>query len=88
MQKKNIWGGRPGQWPTALYNTLLGQIQIIEKKYSDAKHYNDIALKYNTENINALSQKALLYRIMGEKENALQTISAIEKIDHQSFCSL
>ena len=62
-------------------NTLLAQIHIIEKKYYDAKHYNDIALKYNTENINALSQQALLYRINGEKENAIQTISAIEKID-------
>ena len=62
-------------------NTLLAQINMIEKKYKDAKHYNDIALKYNTENINALSQQAVLYRIMGEKENAIQTISAIEKID-------
>ena len=62
-------------------NTLMAQIHIIEKKYSDAQHYNDIALKFNTDNINALSQKALLYRMMGDKENALQTISKIEEID-------
>ena len=62
-------------------NTLLAQIHIIEKNYSDAIHYNQIALKFNTDNINALSQKALLYRILGDKENALQTISEIEEID-------
>ena len=44
-------------------------------------HYNDIALKFNADNINALSQKALLYRIIGDKENALKTISEIEEID-------
>ena len=62
-------------------NTLMAQIHIIEKKYSDAMHYNDIALKFNADNINALSQKALLYRIIGDKENALKTISEIEEID-------
>ena len=62
-------------------NTLMAQIHIIEKKYSDAIHYNDIALKFNADNINALSQKALLYRIIGDKENALKTISEIEEID-------
>ena len=45
------------------------------------QHYNDIALKFNSDNINALSQKALLYRILGDKENALQTILKIEEID-------
>ena len=62
-------------------NTLMAQIHIIEKKYSDAMHYNDIALKFNADNINALSQKALLYRIIGDKENAIKTISEIEEID-------
>tara|TARA_B100001175_G_scaffold317889_1_gene337274 strand:+ start:2880 stop:5972 length:3093 start_codon:yes stop_codon:yes gene_type:complete len=62
-------------------NTLLAQIHMIEKKYSDAKHYNQIALKFNSENINALSQKALLYRMMDDKENALKTLTEIEAID-------
>lgn len=62
-------------------NTLLAQIHISEKKYSDAQHYNDIALKFNSENINALSQKAMLYRIMGDEKNALSTLKEIEAID-------
>ncbi len=74
------WAGRSVTYRSSA-NTLMAQIHIIEKKYSDAKHYNDIALKFNTDNINALSQKALLYRILGDKENALQTISEIEEID-------
>jgi lipopolysaccharide biosynthesis regulator YciM len=74
------WAARTVAYRSAA-NTLLAQIHLIEKKYSDAQHYNDIALKFNAENINALSQKALLYRMMGDKENALQTISEIEEID-------
>ena len=74
------WAARTVAYRSAA-NTLLAQIHLIEKKYSDAQHYNDIALKFNAENINALSQKALLYRMMGDKENALQTISEIEAID-------
>jgi len=62
-------------------NSLLAQIHLIEKKLGDAQHYNDVALKFNTENINALAQKALLYRKMNDKENALKTLSAIEAID-------
>ena len=62
-------------------NTLLAQIHISEKKFNDAKHYNDIALKFNSENINALSQKAMLYRIMGDKKSALSTLKEIEAID-------
>lgn len=74
------WAARSVAYRSAA-NTLLAQIHLIEKKYSDAQHYNDIALKFNTENINALSQKALLYRMMSDKENALKTISDIEEID-------
>ena len=62
-------------------NTLLAQIHLIEKKYNDALHYNGIALKFNSENINALSQKALLYRMIGDEENALKTLSEIDEID-------
>ncbi len=62
-------------------NTLLAQIHLIEKKYNDAQHYNDIALKFNSENVNALSQKALLYRILGKNDAALKTLEQIEVID-------
>lgn len=62
-------------------NALLAQICIIQKKYNDAKHYNDIALKFNTDNINALSQKAMLYRIMGDNTSAFNAIKEIEAID-------
>jgi len=74
------WAARSVNYRSSA-NTLMAQIHIIEKKYSDANHYNDIALKFNADNINALSQKALLYRILGDKENALKTISEIEEID-------
>ncbi|MEK9604161.1 MAG: DUF5107 domain-containing protein [Flavobacteriaceae bacterium] len=74
------WAARSATYRSSA-NTLMAQIHIIEKKYSDAKHYNDIALKFNSENINALSQKAMLHRIMGEKENALKTLAQIEAID-------
>ena len=62
-------------------NSLLAQIQLIEQNYQEAMHYNTIALKFNTENIKSLSQKAVLYRIMGNKENALKTLEQIEAID-------
>lgn len=62
-------------------NSLLAQIQIIEQNYNEAMHYNEIALKFNTQNINSLSQKAILFRILGEQENALNTLEQIEAID-------
>lgn len=74
------WAARSSAYRSSA-NTLLAQIHLIEKKYDDAKHYNDIALKYNSENINALSQKTILQRIMGESENGLKTIEEIEAID-------
>jgi Tfp pilus assembly protein PilF len=74
------WAARSSAYRSSA-NTLLAQIHLIEKKYSDAKHYNDIALKFNSENINALSQKAMLLRIMGDREKAIKTIGEIEAID-------
>ena len=74
------WAARSSAYRSSA-NTLLAQIHLIEKKYNDAKHYNDIALKFNSENINALSQKAMLHRIMGDREKALKTIGEIEAID-------
>lgn len=74
------WAARSTAYRSSA-NTLLAQIHIVEKKFSDAMHYNDIALKFNSENINALSQKAMLYRIMEDKENALKTLAEIEAID-------
>ncbi len=74
------WAARSSAYRSSA-NTLLAQIHLIEKKYSDAKYYNDIALKFNCENINALSQKAILYRIMGDRDKALKTIGEVEAID-------
>ncbi len=74
------WAARSSAYRSSA-NTLLAQIHLIEKKYNDAKHYNDIALKFNSENINALSQKAMLHRIMGDREKAIKTIGEIEAID-------
>lgn len=74
------WAARSSAYRSSA-NTLLAQIHMIEKKYSDAKHYNDIALKFNSENINALSQKAMLHRILGDREKALKAIDEIEDID-------
>jgi hypothetical protein len=74
------WAARAAAYRSSA-NTLLAQIHISEKKYSDAQHYNDIALKFNSENINALSQKAMLNRIMGDKKGALSTLEEIEAID-------
>ncbi len=74
------WAARSAAYRSSA-NTLMAQIHSSEKKYNDAKHYNDIALKFNSENINALSQKAMLYRIMGDKESALSTLDEIEAID-------
>lgn len=74
------WAARAAAYRSSA-NTLLAQIHISEKKYSDAQHYNNIALKFNSENINALSQKAMLNRIMGDKKSALSTLEEIEAID-------
>jgi len=74
------WAARSSAYRSQA-NSLLAQIQIIEENFEEAMHYNTIALKFNSENINALSQKALLYRIQGNQKIAQQTLSEIESID-------
>jgi len=74
------WAARSSAY-RAQANTLLGQIHLMEQDYEEALHYTTIALKFNSENINALSQKALLHRIQGEKEKAFNTLKQIEAID-------
>jgi lipopolysaccharide biosynthesis regulator YciM len=74
------WAARSAAYRSPA-NALLAQLHLIEKKYNDAEHYNNIALKFNGENINALSQKALLHRLEGDQEKALQTLEQIEEID-------
>ena len=74
------WAARSSAYRSQA-NALLAQIQLIDQHYDEAIYYNDIALKFNSENINALSQKALLYRIIGEREKANKTLKQIETID-------
>ena len=64
------WAARAVAYRSSANTT--GEIHLIEK-YSDAQHYNDIALKFNRKH-QCPFPKALLYRMMGDKENALQTI--------------
>ncbi|MAV80357.1 MAG: hypothetical protein CMC22_09765 [Flavobacteriaceae bacterium] len=74
------WAARSSAYRSSA-NSILAQIYISENKYNDAKHFNDIALKFNIDNINALSQKALLYRVMGDRESALSALEEIEAVD-------
>ena len=74
------WAARSSAYRSQSYS-LLAQIHILEQNYPEAMYYNGIALKFNTENINSLSQKAILQRIMGKKEKALKTLEQIEAID-------
>jgi len=74
------WAARSIKYRSAS-NAILAQILLEEQSFMDAMHYNKIALRYNQDNVNALAQKAIIQRKLGESENAMSTLNELELLD-------
>ena len=74
------WAARSIKYRSAS-NAILAQILLVEQNFMEAMHYNKVALRYNRDNVNALAQKAIIERKLGESENAISTLNELELLD-------
>ena len=74
------WAARSIKY-RSVSNAILAQILLVEQNFMEAMHYNKVALRYNQDNINALAQKAIIYRKIGESQNALISLNELELLD-------
>ena len=78
---KSLLSQSISKYPTKVNHYILfAEILRLEKNYLKAKELLFIARKVNPRNSNTLYNLALLYRDLGSKENALNTINQAIKL--------
>ncbi|MDC3133145.1 DUF5107 domain-containing protein, partial [Flavobacteriaceae bacterium] len=74
------WAARSLKYRSSA-NAHLSHIALVENDLKSALHYANESLKFNSINSNALAQKAIAYRILGDNENAYNTLEKMEVLD-------
>jgi len=74
------WAARSMEYRSAAY-TQMAEIYLQVEDWSLAKHYAQLALDYNTYNINALQALAVAYRKSEQTNEAEKVISRILDLD-------
>lgn len=75
------------EWTSAGY-TLIAQLEALQKNWSKAFDAADRACKANTQNVEALTAKAIIQRQVGEYEDALRTIEDALSVDPLCFVAM
>lgn len=73
-----------GKWEPADVLCNLGVARYVEKKYPEALSFFDEALRQKPEHVQALWNRALVYRQLGLPLSAMRDFRAIERLDNDA----
>ncbi len=74
------WAARSMEFRSASYEQLA-ELSLLEKNLSRAEEYVRRALDYNRLNVNARWVKAIIHRLRGESEAAIEAIQGLLEVD-------